>query len=87
MNNSETATADFVVPNANGNLIFSLTITDNDGAQTETLVTLYINQAPQIEVSSTVSVAGGDIAEISATINDSDSNIESIVWSCVFLRT
>ncbi|MBV1908689.1 MAG: hypothetical protein KUG78_05170 [Kangiellaceae bacterium] len=83
LDNSESSLASFDAPQEPGNLSFMLTITDNDGGQTDSSITIYVNQPPEIVLESSMAVTGGATVNISATIADSDSDIESIAWNQV----
>jgi len=89
--NANQAIASFTAPNVNAQLVFELTITDNEGAtNTQSITVTTIEQTPEIienqtpvaNVQKTVTVDGGEQVILNgAASSDPDGNIVNYNWA------
>lgn len=88
LSNADTAQATFEAPDINPTetLTFSLTVTDNSGAQandTVDITVVHINQSPTVTANSAQTVDENSTIELTAVASDSDGEISSVSWAQV----
>lgn len=89
INNANQANASFAAPDVATatNLVFELTVTDDDGATDTDQVTVTVNhvepanQPPTVNAGIDQAVDEGDVVTLTGTANDSDGTIASYAWA------
>lgn len=78
-----TSSASFTAPNAEGALVFRLTVTDDDGATDtdDVTVTVQANQAPTAGAGGDQQVAAGAVVALSGTGSDADGTVAAYAWT------
>lgn len=79
--NGDTSTAAFAAPNSAGVLTFSLTLTDNDGANNSNSISVRVNNPPTVTATAPPSVNAGDSVTLSGSARDSDGTVASYSWT------
>lgn len=87
LNNATTAQPSFTAPNINGNLVFQLTVTDDDGASSSDSVTVTVENAVVSNDPPTANAGVDQTVDANTTVNldgsasaDGDGNIVSYSW-------
>ena len=84
LTNAETATATFTSPmdvNADTNLTFQLTVTDDDGASSSDVISVLVNNAPTAEAGDNQEVnENTDVTLIGSGSDTDDGSIETYSW-------
>jgi predicted extracellular nuclease len=83
LQNATTATPSFTTPHQGGTLVFSLTVTDNEGATaTATTQVIVVNQAPVADAGAAQSVnEGANVTLNGSASSDADGSIASYAWT------